>query len=298
MIFCSKYINNPVDHRAKVAVLTKWFSRKPLLDEDSATWILECFAWAIRNTERTEFFEHTELITPSSRHFPDRLETTPDLAAALFTRVRDYAGMSEWECALVAQDPDPELHIAPTVILRGIENSPAGTFSVQDDGGTQRVEITYNPDLLKAPERLIATLAHELAHYLGATIEEPPPGGEEYHEHATDILSVVLGFGIFQLNSTQAFSGYSDPGSGMHGWSMSRLGYLSPKESAFALGIFCTAKGIAARDAERYLSDPQRGFFRHAMGDLAKREPTVANLLQENFSGEYEANTPKADATR
>lgn len=239
------------------------FRSKPLLDENSVAWLFEAFAWALRNTDRDIFFRHTGLVTPSNEHFPDRIEEPAQLPRVLFERVRGYAHMAQWDCELVMQEPDPELQVARTLIIQNAEHPPAGTFSYS--GETRQARISYNPRLLRQPERFIATMAHELAHYLGAGIAEPPPGGEEYHEHATDVLAVYLGFGLFQLNSTFSFRQYTDTATGTQGWSTQRLGYLSPAESAFALAIFCSLKGIAPKQARRYLSQPQLGLFGKAM---------------------------------
>jgi hypothetical protein len=253
------------------------FSSKPILDENSAGWLIEAFAWALRNLDRRIFFEHTRLVTPSNEYFPDRVEDLQTLPATLFARVRNLAGMAAWDCELVMQDPDPELQVARTLFIRNAEQPPAGTFSFGRDEGKAR--ITYNPNLLRDPERFIATMAHELAHYLSMAIAEPPPGGEEYHEHATDVLAVYMGFGLFQLNSTFSFRQFTDLATGTQGWATQGLGYLTRAESAFALAIFCNLKSIPVEQASRYLRQPQLGLFRKAMKDLKKFQAPLAGLL-------------------
>ena len=53
------------------------------------------------------------------------------------------------------------------------------------------------------PESLISTFAHEFAHYLIHSVDAPTPGGEELEEHATDLVAVFMGFGVF-LASTDS----------------------------------------------------------------------------------------------
>ena len=59
------------------------------------------------------------------------------------------------------------------------------------------IVISYVPALLKRPDHLIATLAHELAHYLLATARDSPPCEKEEREFLTDLAAVYLGFGVF-----------------------------------------------------------------------------------------------------
>ena len=72
---------------------------------------------------------------------------------------------------------------------------------------------------------MVATFAHELSHYLTATAPEPPPGGWDNWEFATDICASFLGFGIFVANSAFSFNQYTEVDS--QGWQSSRGGYLT-----------------------------------------------------------------------
>ena len=74
----------------------------------------------------------------------------------------------------------------------------------------REVEITYSPAALRDPSGFIATMAHELSHYLMATIPLEPPGGPEAKEPATDICSIFLGFGVFAANSAFSFRQFDD----------------------------------------------------------------------------------------
>ncbi len=255
------------------------FRAKPVLDEASATWLIEAFAWALRGLDRRIFFEHTQLVTPSNEHFPDRIEDPQMLPSLLFARVRNLAGMAKWDCELVMQDPDPELQVARTLFIRNVQQPPAGTFQVVGED-EKKARITYNPNLLRDPMRFIATMAHELAHYLSMAIAEPPPGGEDYHEHATDVLAVYMGFGLFQLNSTFSFRQFTDLATGTQGWATQGLGYLSRAESAFAVAIFCHLKNIPAERAARYLQQPQLGLFRKAMKDMGQYAAALQPLVE------------------
>jgi hypothetical protein len=256
------------------------FRSKPLLDEASVNWLFSAFDWALRNLDREIFERRIHLVTPTNRDFPDLIEDRTRTAEILFARIKHHAAMDDWPCELVEQDPDIDLHVAPTVVLQNMPRDPAGTF-LHRGGDGKAARITYNPALLRRPDDLTATLAHELAHYLGATIQEPPPGGEEYHEHATDILAIVLGFGIFQTASTFSFRQYTDMGRGTQGWETRRLGYLSSKESAYALAIFCSLKNLPSSEAARFLRNPQKAFLRKAAKEIAHRPQDLARLKND-----------------
>ena len=141
--------------------------------------------------------------------------------------------MSDWPCRLVAQPERPPLLVGQYVALKPIKQGPGGTFGFEGD----EVMITYDPDAVDDPGKLVAILAHELSHYLLVGLHEEIPGGEELHEPATDVLTVYLGFGVFGAAAAFAFE------ADMTGWRWSSGGYLSQRAWLFALGIF-----LALRD--------------------------------------------------
>jgi hypothetical protein len=115
--------------------------------------------------------------------------------------------------------------------------------------------------------RFIATMAHELAHYVLATLKSGVPGGRELAELATDLAVAYLGFGVFSANTAFEFSQHQDTFS--QGWSSSRNGYLSERSWAFAIALFC-----ALTDAPLPL-----GHLKKSAGDLTK---AAARYLSKN----------------
>jgi hypothetical protein len=94
-------------------------------------------------------------------------------------------------------------------------------------------------------------MAHELCHYLLATVKEEPPCGWEEHEPLTDLAAVHEGFGIFLANSAFGFSQWTNTQS--QGWEFSSRGYLNEAELGFALGIFVVRRKLPPEDAGRHL---------------------------------------------
>ncbi len=217
-----------------------FFRRKPLLSEEDEHFQIECYKWLLRHFGGDDFYKETQLILPEKEFFPAQANSPQEAAQVTFEQVKKYAGMEEWACRLEPQEKDPDLHIAPTVILTGVERSPLGTFSVNDK---DEVTITYNPDIVSDSTQMVATFAHELSHYLTATAAEPPPGGWDNWEFATDIGAVFLGFGLFTANAAFCFQQHTEVG--IQGWRSSRNGYLSEAEYSYSLAIFLRLKAIA-----------------------------------------------------
>lgn len=178
-----------------------------------------------------------------------------------------YAGMEKWPVTLKAQEEDPNLHVAPTVVVRNAEQNPLGTFSVDEKN---EATITYNPKIVANPIQMVATFAHELAHYLTGTAPEPPPGGWENWEFATDIGATFLGFGLFQANAAFNFKQYT--GVDSVGWQTSGGGYLTEAEHSYSLAIFLRLKGVEPEAVIPHCDTNVKGFLKKALSELDKTE--------------------------
>ncbi len=249
-----------------------FFKRAPLIESEAMNWQFDCFEWLFKNTGGFKVFSETVLVQPTNQFFPQHGITGQKLAEALFVQVKEYAGMSNWPCKLEVQDEDPNPVVAPTLVVQGAPSSPAGTFSAAEEG----VVITYNPGSISDPMSLIATFAHELAHYLTGAFPEEPPEGWDNWEYATDVTSVFLGFGIFAANSAFTFSQFTSVGS--QGWRSNRLGYLSEPEIIHALGIFSALKGIPQSEILEHLKPSLRGLYKRACKDLLGQAQRIERL--------------------
>lgn len=251
------------------------FGPRFMFVDGTSDWIFDTYAWALENFGTDVFYQYTELSLPNDKFFPDKLDDLDDVAEGLFTRVRQYAGMEEWPCRLVAQDEDANPVVGPALLIKGAPGGPAGTFSVSG-GKTPTIKITYNPSQLKRPESLIATFAHELAHYLIHSVESHPPGGEEYEEQATDLVAIFMGFGVFLANSAFSFSQYT--GVDSQGWRTLAQGYLSEIEMVYGLAVFCHLKDIDYRDVQPYLDKSLRKTLKTAAKEMNHHPEEVGRL--------------------
>ncbi len=242
------------------------FKSKPLLSEDDELFQIETYRWLLTYFGGSQFYEHTELILPTEEYFPSRVSTAEQAAHETFEQVKRYAGLENWPCILQPQDEDPDLLVGDTLILQDVEHSPHGTFSINENGNAV---ITYNPKLTANPMQMVATFSHELAHYLTGTAPEPPPGGWDNWEFATDIASTFLGFGIFQANSVFNFQQFSS--AGIYGWQTTGGGYLSEAEHSYALAIFLLLKGLSPERAYPHCDGNIKAFLKKAINELTKK---------------------------
>ena len=96
-------------------------------------------------------------------------------------------GMADWEVDLIADDNPLATMPALSIAMVGPQKYALGTFGIAGN----RIQITYATAQLQRPDRLIATFAHELAHYLLlATTAEPPPCDDDETEFLTDLAAV------------------------------------------------------------------------------------------------------------
>ena len=215
------------------------FKTKPLLSETDREFQVETFRWLLRNFGGKDFYEDTVLVLPTKEYFPDKVDSEDEAVKATFARVKEYAGMQEWQCILERQEDNIDPRVNEYMQVENTPVAPLGTFSANDNN---EIIITYNPAIVANPTNLVATFAHELAHYLTGGCKEPPPGGWDNWEFATDLAAVFMGFGIFMANSAFSFRQFQSASA--MGWQAQRNGYLSEVEYAYALAIFCKLKNL------------------------------------------------------
>ncbi|MEZ5587880.1 MAG: hypothetical protein R3E46_12480 [Sedimenticolaceae bacterium] len=237
--------------------------RRPLLDEGHADWMFDVYAWALRNFDPLMFRNETVLVTPTNHHFPGRADSPDEMARLIFDRVVAYAGMAHWPFKLLPPDscvlePDAAVHV-----IAGTRGSRA----VATEKPSASLTISYDPSHLNNPEAMIAVFAHTLAHYLGTSAREPPPGGAEDWPQVTELLAVFLGFGLMFANTALIL-----PRGGCCGGALvQRQAYVSQHDITYALAIFSALKGLPGRDVLAHLNKSLRGHFNQASREVKGR---------------------------
>jgi len=246
-------------------LIMPFFKTKPPIRKEEYEWLVACFAWL--RTVLDDANIRPELVTPDH----------PKLVAAktgpeLFEAVRELCGMQQWPCLLEMVAADNLQMSHPTETL--YSNDPLGTFSVQGD----EVVIQYSGAMLRNPEALAATFAHELCHYLLANAGDPP-GGAELMEHSTDCAAAYLGFGVLLANSARQFEQFND--GEWHGWRSSTAGYLSEQSLVTATALFVALHNHEAATAAAALKPYLKSDFKKACKVVRHDYPDLAASLSE-----------------
>lgn len=272
-----------------VGGLAMWpFKTHPVVDADTAAWHVENFAWLLRQFGGGKAFETTKLVLPKPGFFDSEGEQGHALAQRIFSQVKIHCGMFGWGVALVADD-NPLSRPAPLALdMIAPKRHALGTFDASGNG----IQISYVPALLARPDRLIATFAHELSHYLLSTAGERPACADDEMECLTDLTAVFMGFGVFLANTRFNVETVSD--GVMHGWRMGSAGYLPEADLVFALALFLRTKRMNAAEACGCLKPHLAKQLQRAMRALPDDHADVVHLrgvLAEAESAD-EAATP------
>lgn len=251
-----------------------WRARSPL-DADDEAWLLACWAWLHATFPTPGGAGPRPLVLPTRDFFTPTRGDDRTVAAATFEQVVRLFGLDTAAFDLVEQDPAIDPKLGPLQVVENVPASPAGTFTTGQGG---RLIVSYDPALIARPVHLVATFAHEICHPLLLSTGEPPPGGEEMEEFATDLAVTFFGFGVFNCNSASSFRGYRDAATGTEGWSFERQGYLSPAERAFALALFVRRRLQHAADLRTHLEPGCLAYFRKAEKYLADNLAVTAGL--------------------
>ena len=241
----------------------QFFRPKPPIGRDEFDWLVACFAW-LRAVLKDEHIR-PDFVLPNN----------PKLAAAttaqqLFEAVRSLAGMENWDCRLenVAKREED-------LALGLIEGTGAcGTFSLENG----QAIVRYSSDMLKHPEALAATFAHELCHYLLADAGDPP-GGPDLMEHSTDCAAVYLGFGVLLANSARQFEQQQIVGGSQ--WRSWTAGYLSEASLVTATAMFANLHQYDLQDAYNALKPHLQKDLRKAAKAVTAEHHDFASHLNE-----------------
>jgi hypothetical protein len=239
------------------------FKRKPIVDSDTAQWHVDNFTWLVATFGGNGAFADSVLVLPKPGFFPADGQEGHAKALHILERVKHYCGMDDWPVELVP-DHNPVADRSSTIsVAAPVHGKHAlGTFSVAGNA----VQISYVPALLARPDRLIATLAHELAHYLLATASTSPPCEDDEHEFLTDLTAAYLGFGVFMANSVFEFEAIQD--GPMQGWRYGRSGYLPEQDLVFATALFIAVKELDPHPAYQCLKPHLAKLLKRALRDL------------------------------
>jgi len=246
----------------------------PLLDEASILWMFDSFDWALKNFDADVFYNQTQLVNPTNKHFPGSEDNAMGMARLIFNQTRDYAGLQHWPFKLVDENTLDSIEV-PRILIEGVLR---GSKSLATTDQSQHFVIPVNLAVLRDPEVMIATYAHSLSHYLGTQAKQAPPGGEENWPHVTELLAVFLGFGLIMANT--AYTHKIRSCASCSGPAVERTNFLSQYDITYALAIFCQLKNISTTESLHFVKKSLRPFFKKALKDVQARSSQLESLLE------------------
>jgi len=261
------------------------FKKQPLLDEEIILWLFDTYRWALKNFEADVFFNETVLVKPNNQFFAGEENSADGMANLIFTKVKEYAGVSHWPCQLVEESQLTSM-VRPELKIEGPARGRKGLPQVLAPDSDPLL-VTYNQFQLTDPEVLIATYAHTLAYYLGMMAPEPPPGGQENLPHATELLAVFMGFGVIMANSANTSKIRSC--ASCSGPAVERTNFLSQFDTCYALAIFAHLKGLEKNDVLSSLKKNLRPFYKNALKELSSRGQVLNQLKHTQTYNRLEA---------
>lgn len=216
-----------------------------------------------------EYFKSLITVTPEKKYFNRDFTGTEDDVDFILERLISIMHIDSWEIQLMFYSDQPTSFSEGIVAtasdkLHGGWRSSSGEYV---DKGLGHKEIWIETGQLNDPISLIATMAHELAHYklLGEYRMQ------ENDEHLTDLTAIAFGFGIFMGNSYFKFAQWT--GSGYQGWQMQKKGYLPEQIIAYAMAYLAHYRNEDV-SWKHCLNKPMKKYFEQSYKYIKQEKST------------------------
>ncbi len=257
------------------------FKSKPLLDEQAQNWIVDTLVWAIERFDTAFFIEHTQIILPTNKYFPDQVQSIEAMSQSVFKHVIKYAGMQNWPIKLMQpaefkQSPFPEFGFAD--YSRGEKASV-----LMKSAPGSMIHMSYNPQQINQPQDLVASFAQTLAMILIHQGRELPPGGEAFLPQASEVVASFLGFGVMISNTAYQFKGGCGTCYNAHA---NRQSALPEIEVIFSLALVAKLQGCKKSLILSHLKPHLKSIYN-------KADKEITNMLKETASPVLLALTDK-----
>jgi hypothetical protein len=203
--------------------------KKPPITEEDEEWI-ELELMFLKEILGEKHFDELITITPTREFFDFTFKGNEEDSEYVLKRVKELMYIDDASIKLCYFSDEPIKMDDGTILSSPAESngewkSAAGIYEDLDDEKIIYIERGQ----LKNTFSLIATIAHELAHYILLTENRI----EENDEYLTDLTAIVYGFGIFMGNSRFQF--IKNQNSNFSEWQMSSQGYLPEQVIAYTM---------------------------------------------------------------
>ncbi|NRB42372.1 MAG: hypothetical protein HRU20_28535 [Pseudomonadales bacterium] len=250
------------------------FKRSAPIDDASIDWIFSTFSWALENFDAQYFQHNTELILLDERFFPGSFDSVHAMASGIFERVKAYSGLQHWPFELV----EPEsFQMQPVTLQPQLMHNKRGenTQVTAYSSDYHALNLSYQPQQINKPDALAASFAHLLAQHQLFQSQLEVPGGETYVTQATEIIAVMMGFGLLMANTAYTFKG----GCGScYNPAANRQATLSENHCIYALALFCQLKGIDNKLVLKQLKKHLRSVYKRSYRDISQRESQLEKI--------------------
>jgi hypothetical protein len=231
----------------------------PISDEDRQ-WVDNGFDRLCRMLGRRRMLQ-AQVVLPDAEHFPDPYDKSDSAAEKMFRRICDYMQVDRSLIDLEVFPDETEELSKMLPYWRGSHSGCAGLY-VHPDDESRKMVVALRQSQLEDPVSVVATLAHELGHVilLGRGLLDRDA---KDMEPMTDLVTVFLGFGIFNANCAARFLKWQNERK--QGWSMQRLGYLPEEIYGYALARFAQERGERRPKWAEHLSTNVRSYFKKSL---------------------------------
>ena len=228
--------------------------KKPSVTEDDRKWIEESFIY-LREILGYEHFDSLRTITPTKNYHDWTFKGNEEDAEFVLERTKELMLIADSNIRIEYFSDQPIEMGDGTILsspadINGQWQSAAGSY---EEFENEKI-IYIEKEQLKNTFSLIATIAHELSHFILLSESRI----EENDEYLTDLTAIAYGFGIFLGNSRFQYSKFQNISHS--GWQMSSQGYLPEQVIAYAMAWISIQRNEST-EYEKYLNKEMAKFF-------------------------------------
>lgn len=216
------------------------------IPEDTRIWTENALIWLINQFGEEKILSIKTLL-PSQEDFPIQFNGTEQIAHNILTIVAKQMDVDPSSIAINFYNEqllEIKSNVGFTLYGQQYEDQNYSSGLYGGKGPDDKFSIAIEISQLKEPDKLIATLSHEIAH-----IKILGEGRlKENDEYLTDLVTVFFGLGIFNANT--AFKFYTDSDK----WAFSKQGYLTQQEWGYALALYAYIRKEKKPDWIKFLT--------------------------------------------
>jgi hypothetical protein len=248
-----------------------------IIDESMRKWIDTAFLWLI-DSFTEDFIKAHKVLIPHYSDFPIAYDGQIESVIKTLQIVATHMKLSPDDIHLdLYSEGQTEISTGGQgrFFLKQVDGDKYSSglyWGKQPDG---KYHIGIESDKLKDPEKIVAVLAHEIAH-----IKLLCEGKiDENIEPLTDLTTIIFGLGIFNANAAFKFEQGNDY------WAYSKTGYLSQMEWAYALALYAHIRDEKTPYWIEHLTKNIKSDFKKSTRFIVENLDKVLQFNDENKGG-------------